>query len=45
MKKYRFHWLTGRVEEGMGLDATDALRRLGYGGGIARTLDWWEEVK
>ena len=44
MKKFRFHWLDGRIEEGDGNDVTDAFRSLGYGGGAMRALDWWEEI-
>jgi hypothetical protein len=45
MKKFRFHWLDGKTSEGEGDTPADALRRLGYGGGAVRALDWWEEVK
>jgi hypothetical protein len=45
LKKFRFHWLTGEVEEAEGYDAADAFRRAGYGGGALRALDFWEEVK
>lgn len=45
MKKYRFHWLDGKVEEGEGRDVADAFTHLGYGAGALRVLDWHEEVK
>jgi hypothetical protein len=44
LKKFRFHWLTGEVEEAEGYDIADAFRRAGYGGGALRALDYWEEV-
>ncbi|MHC4300929.1 MAG: hypothetical protein ACYS7Y_26950 [Planctomycetota bacterium] len=45
MKRFRFHWLDGRVEEGEGTDVADAFTRLGYGAGAASILDYYEEVK
>jgi len=45
VKKFRFHWLDGKVEEGEGFSVSDAFMRLGYGSGAMRALDWWEEVK
>lgn len=45
MKKFRFHWLDGKVDEGNGFDVADAFNRLGYGAGDVAALDWYEEVK
>ena len=42
---YRFHWLDGSKNEGYGRDADDAFTRLGFGGGAARALDYYETVK
>jgi len=46
-KLFRFHWRGSSMEpsEGYGRDATDAFSRLGYGGGAAAALDYWEQVK
>lgn len=44
MHKFRFHWLTGYIEEGEGYDVADAFRRLGYGGDAIRALDWYEQI-
>lgn len=45
MKKFRFHWLSGKISEGEGVDVEDAFRRLGYGGGAIHAVDYYEEVK
>ena len=42
---YRFHWLSGTVQEGRGRNPADALNRLGYGGGAVRALDYYESVQ
>lgn len=43
-KLYRFHWGDKKVDESKGYSVADAFRRLGYGGGALRALDYWEEV-
>ena len=43
-KHFRFHWGDGAIDEGDGMDAADALTRLGYGAGALPALDWHEEV-
>lgn len=45
MKKFRLHWLTGDIEIIEGTDIADAFTHAGYGGGAARALDWYEEIK
>ena len=46
----KFHWHDGTIEEGVGRGedrwqiALDALRKLGYGGGVMAALDYWEIV-
>lgn len=45
MKKFRFHWLDGKTDEGEGNSVADAFTRLGFGAGAMAALDWWEEVK
>lgn len=43
---FRFHWLGGRhVSTGRGVNAADALAKLGYSNGAVRALDYYEEVK
>lgn len=44
MTTYRFHWRDGTANEGAGLDASDALNKLGFGIGALAALDWWEEA-
>ena len=44
MKTFKFYWLDGSVNEGEGLDEADALRRLGYGAGAIRALDYYKRV-
>jgi hypothetical protein len=41
---YRFHWLDGKVQDGKGKSASDALTRLGYGNGALKALDYWESL-
>lgn len=41
---FRFHWLDGRISEGRGRDAAEAINRLGFGRGALRALDYWELV-
>ena len=45
MKRFRFHWLDGKVDEKEGYDAAHALTMLGYGAGALAALDYWEEIK
>lgn len=45
MKRFKFYWLSGRIEEGEGTDVADAFTRLGYGAGAAAVLDYYEEVE
>jgi hypothetical protein len=42
MREFEFHWLGGnpKVEIGKGVDEADAFRRLGYGGGAVKALDY-----
>ena len=42
MKYFKFHWLDKTTNIGWGIDAADALTRLGYGAGALRALDYWE---
>lgn len=42
---FRFHWLDGSKNEGRGRNAADALRKLGFGHGATRALDYWEQVR
>jgi|BioPla2DNA2_1021312.scaffolds.fasta_scaffold391328_1 hypothetical protein len=45
MKKFRFFWLNGDIDEAYGYDVAHAFSNLGYGGGAVRALDYYEEVK
>jgi len=44
MKRYRFHWRDGKIDEGEGFGVADAFTRLGYGYGALRALDYYEEI-
>lgn len=44
MKKFRLHWLDGKVELVEGYDIADACRRAGIGNGALPALDYYEEV-
>ena len=44
MNNYRFYFRSGHLDEGKGHDVADAFRRLGYGGGAIRALDFYEEI-
>ena len=44
LKKFRFHWLDGKVDEGEGYTVSDAFTKLGYGGGAINALDYYEEI-
>lgn len=44
MRRFRFHWRDGKIDEGDGRDVADAFSRLGYGGGAIRALDWHEDI-
>ena len=41
---YRFHWLSGNVDEGEGKTPADALNRLGFGAGAVSALDYYEVI-
>ena len=45
MKKFKFYWLDGGIDEGDGYSVADAFRRLGYIDEAMAALDWWEEIK
>lgn len=45
MKKFRLHWLTGKVEDIEGTDIADAFTHAGYSAGAIHALDWYEEIK
>lgn len=45
MKKFKFYWLGGEIEEGEGISVSDAFTRLGYGHGAMKALDYYEEIK
>ena len=45
VKKFKFHWLTGKVEIGKGTTVANAFSRLGYGAGATPALDYYEEIK
>lgn len=45
MKRFKFHWFDGRVEEGEGTGVADAFTRLGYGAGAVSVLDYYEVMK
>jgi hypothetical protein len=44
-KIYRFHWLSGKIEEINGKNAVEAFQRLGHTNGEIKTLNYCEEVK
>ena len=44
MKKFRFHWLSGKSEDAEWPDVASAFKTLGYGGGAMAALDYWEEL-
>ena len=45
MRFFRFYWLDGKTEEAHGYDVADAFRRLGYGAGAVKALDYYKEIK
>lgn len=45
MRKFKLHWLDGKVEEVEGDSISDAFTNAGYGAGAMIALDWWEEIK
>jgi len=45
MKHFNCHWNFGNITTICGETIEDAFHRAGYGGGIIRTLDYWEEAK
>ena len=44
IKQFRFHWLGGDTTDGPGMNAADAMTRLGYGQGAMAALDYWETL-
>lgn len=44
MKRYRFFWLGGKSEDGVGETTQDAFTHLGYGAGAIRALDQVVEI-
>lgn len=51
IRTFNLHWLTGDVEKVSGPDLgnqsrtlTSAMNNAGIGGGVLRTLDYWEET-
>lgn len=44
MRKYSFHWLDGKVEEGLVVNQADAITRLGYGREALRAVDFIRDV-
>lgn len=45
MRKFRFHWLSGEIEESEGYDVAHAFMKLGYTRGAIAAVDWYEEIK
>jgi hypothetical protein len=45
MNKYKLHWIDGYIEIIEGYSIGDAFRRVGYGNGALKALDWWELIK
>ena len=45
MKKFRLHWLHGKVQVVEGDDIADACRKAGIGNGALPALDYYEEIK
>jgi hypothetical protein len=45
MKKFIIHWNNKTTTDVEGYDIADAFRRAGFGGGILRAVDYWEEIK
>jgi len=45
MKKYyRFYWLDGKEDDGIGETVSEAFTYLGYGGGTVQALDYYKEI-
>ena len=44
MKKYKFHWRDGSINEGEGDTPEDAFTHLGFGAGAVPALDYWERI-
>lgn len=44
MKKYKFYWKDGHIDECEGFSPADALLKLGYGAGALPAMDHWEEI-
>lgn len=45
MKEFFVFWQHDDVSQMKGVDIADAFRNAGYGGGAARAVDFWMEVK
>ena len=45
MKKYKLHWLDGKIEIIEGENAVDAFNRAGIGRGALAALDYYEEIE
>jgi hypothetical protein len=43
-KLFSFHWRDGMITKALGIDASDALTKQGYGAGAMKALDYWEEI-
>lgn len=44
MKRFKFFWIGGKTETSKGDDMVDAFRRLGYGMGAVKALDYWKRL-
>jgi hypothetical protein len=44
-KTFRIHWHSGDPTDIEGYDIQHAMTMAGYGGGIMRAVDYWEELK
>jgi len=44
MKRFKLHWLDGKIETVEGTDINDACMKAGLGQGAMRAMDYWEEI-
>lgn len=44
MKKFKLHWIDGKVDVVEGTDIADAFSKAGFGAGALKALDWFEEI-
>ncbi len=44
-KQWRFHWLNGKVEVGIGDTVSEAFTQLGYGAGAMAAMDHYQELE